>query len=1171
MLSEKDTELISEEGRITLSMKKKTDLENILLPKLCALLFLLLLTAGISGFSRAEDAGKSPGRKLTLMIYMCGSNLESGFGAASADILEMTASGIRGEDVSLLVMTGGSNGSGYSNFFGAGASGIYEISGGRIRRVWQENTSVNMGDPVSLRYLLEFGKIRRPAENYALILWDHGGGPLEGVCWDETHGMDRLSLREVTQALEAAALPGKLSWIGFDACLMSSLEVAGQLAPYAEYMVASQETEPASGWNYAFLKDLPRDRNGAETGRRIVDAYFENQENSGEILTLSCIDLAAAAETIEAMDPVFASLEKNMTEENFPALSGMRMSSTGFGKAAPDQNETGFDLVDVRDFVSHLEPTEETGKLLSCLDRMVVWNRTNEENAFGLTMYHPYANKKGYLEKWKAGYEEISFSPGYQAYVRSFGRILTGERLFLWRNLIPKEVTRDGEGTYIFEMPLSAEQEKNAVSAQVLILRDLRGNEMSDCTLVATCHAEMTDNHSLRAAWDGRALYVELEDHSTEGPIGFSQTSDGSRNVVSGSYYRTSLITSGQTPVQFELDPADRSEYPGILRINAWDEATETMSSRQKVSEADYQMLLMTNDNRIFPGADDQGALPPFQEWTRNDDTFSSYVLYLPNSWRFRMMSADFTQQLYAVFLLTDAQQNSICSLPVPLPNRNLAVLLPQGDGAVDGDGFHAECFCRANSSPEQPMLQLEWTLRNEGAEELRVQMVYPVLNGSRILDVFLSDTLQPGETARETVNVDGLQLWELDSLESLEGEFSLKREGRETEELAFRIPFPSSDLTALRPEPVPPLAEEETEDLTLKLLSMQEDNQIGWELRILAENKGAEKIYLGDVLFNGIHAGGSLDTLPPGRSRIFTVREFNFLSGLFDLNGEEIRFVVLEDNLLQGAGHRQLEEIRVVRSNFERYSDDMLAALRQIVDAGHDEYRDMLANMEALVRELMDTKRTLRGIREGITGDVLLDASNDQFLQSYIGGFGNGYAYEITPFIDRMTLKEPVPLGEKRKIQRSVTAVDVKQAPDALPAVREEDLPLLMDQDGISVRLRRMVSGSKRTVLSLEWINGTDQWSRIKCGPCLIGGLPSGGEASVSLPPRSRRISSLLLEGSLGDAAGEITLSFTRSDTGEEAPPFTARLVPAADPVQDADGVRWLNGQDFRLTADPE
>ena len=1171
MLSEKDTELISEEGRITLPMKKKTDLEKILLPKLCALLFLLLLTAGISGFSRAEDAGKSPDRKLTLMIYMCGSNLESGFGAASADILEMTASGIRGEEVSLLVMTGGSNGSGYSNFFGAGASGIYEISGGRIRRVWQENTSVNMGDPVSLRYLLEFGKIRRPAENYALILWDHGGGPLEGVCWDETHGMDRLSLREVTQALEAAALPGKLSWIGFDACLMSSLEVAGQLAPYAEYMVASQETEPASGWNYAFLKDLPRDRNGAETGRRIVDAYFENQENSGEILTLSCIDLAAAAETIEAMDPVFASLEKNMTEENFPALSGMRMSSTVFGKAAPDQNETGFDLVDVRDFVSHLEPTEETGKLLSCLDRMVVWNRTNEENAFGLTMYHPYANKKGYLEKWKAGYEEISFSPGYQAYVRSFGRILTGERLFLWRNLIPKEVTRDGEGTYIFEMPLSAEQEKNAVSAQVLILRDLRGNEMSDCTLVATCHAEMTDNHSLRAAWDGRALYVELEDHSTEGPIGFSQTSDGSRNVVSGSYYRTSLITSGQTPVQFELDPADRSEYPGILRINAWDEATETMSSRQKVSEADYQMLLMTDDNRIFPGADDQGALPPFQEWTRNDDTFSSNVLYLPNSWRFRMMSADFTQQLYAVFLLTDAQQNSICSLPVPLPNRNLAVLLPQGDGAVDGDGFHAECFCRANSSPEQPMLQLEWTLRNEGAEELRVQMADPVLNGSRILDVILFDTLQPGETARETVNVDGLQLWELDSLESLEGEFSLKREGRETEELAFRIPFPSSDLSALRPEPAPPLAEEETEDLTLKLLSMQEDNQIGWELRILAENKGAEKIYLGDVLFNGIHAGGSLDTLPPGRSRIFTVREFNFLSGLFDLNGEEVRFVVLEDNLLQGAGHRQLEEIRVVRSNFEGYSDDMIAALRQIVDAGHDEYRDMLATMEALVRELMDTKRTLRAIREGITGDVLLDASNDQFLQSYIGGFGNGYAYEITPFIDRMTLKEPVPLGEKRKIQRSVTAVDVKQAPDALPAVREEDLPLLMNQDGISIRLRRMVSGSRRTVLSLEWINGTDQWSRVECGPCLIGGLPSGGEASVSLPPRSRRISSLLLEGSLGDAAGEITLSFTRSDTGEEAPPFTARLVPAADPVQDADGVRWLNGQDFRLTADPE
>lgn len=34
---------------------------------------------------------------------------------------------------------------------------------------------------------------------------------------------------------------------------MSSPEVASVLAPYTNYMIASQETEPSCGWNYAFL------------------------------------------------------------------------------------------------------------------------------------------------------------------------------------------------------------------------------------------------------------------------------------------------------------------------------------------------------------------------------------------------------------------------------------------------------------------------------------------------------------------------------------------------------------------------------------------------------------------------------------------------------------------------------------------------------------------------------------------------------------------------------------------------------------------------------------------------------------------------------------------------------------------------------------------------------
>ena len=77
-----------------------------------------------------------------------------------------------------------------------------------------------MGEPGTLAQLLSFGKEQYPADSYALILWDHGGGPMEGLCWDELFSMDHLTLSELTDSLSAADLPEKLSFIGFDACLI---------------------------------------------------------------------------------------------------------------------------------------------------------------------------------------------------------------------------------------------------------------------------------------------------------------------------------------------------------------------------------------------------------------------------------------------------------------------------------------------------------------------------------------------------------------------------------------------------------------------------------------------------------------------------------------------------------------------------------------------------------------------------------------------------------------------------------------------------------------------------------------------------------------------------------------------------------------------------------------
>jgi hypothetical protein len=87
--------------------------------------------------------------------------------------------------------------------------------------------------------------------------------------------MDQLSLAEQVQALEAAGYgPNrKLDWIGFDACLMSSIETLQVWAGYASYFVGSQEVEDDWGWDYSFLAELAASPDPAAATTAIVDAF----------------------------------------------------------------------------------------------------------------------------------------------------------------------------------------------------------------------------------------------------------------------------------------------------------------------------------------------------------------------------------------------------------------------------------------------------------------------------------------------------------------------------------------------------------------------------------------------------------------------------------------------------------------------------------------------------------------------------------------------------------------------------------------------------------------------------------------------------------------------------------------------------------------------------------
>ena len=270
----------------------------------------------VSLFFLLTSSAFTAAKKWTVMVYFAAdNNLE---GSAIDDFLEISQVG-SDQEVNLLVQL--DRRSGYDTRYGDWtichrfyvtqgmepyeSSSIYDWGDGKGGR------EVNNGIPETLTDFISWGVSNYPAERYCVILWNHGSGwktlEAEGkpvmsykeICQDTTSG-DILSTRQVREAFEDS---GKyINLIGFDACLMGMLEVANEIKSLGDVMVASEQTEPVSGWNFSgFLSQLRSNPSMGpyQLGESIVSSYIGHGGN-GE--TLAAIDLGGIDSFNQALD-----------------------------------------------------------------------------------------------------------------------------------------------------------------------------------------------------------------------------------------------------------------------------------------------------------------------------------------------------------------------------------------------------------------------------------------------------------------------------------------------------------------------------------------------------------------------------------------------------------------------------------------------------------------------------------------------------------------------------------------------------------------------------------------------------------------------------------------------------------------------------------------------------
>lgn len=359
----------------------------------------LVLAFGACGEDISTPEPNAEAGTWAIYWYLCGSDLESNGGFATSDLMEMMEVALP-ENVRVVIQTGGAK-TWQNNVVDADILQRYVYDSEGLTLV-DELPPASMGDAATLTDFLRYCKQNYPAEKTAVLFWNHGGGSVSGAAFDERYGYDSLTLDEMQTAFgrvwEADENNPPLELVGFDTCLMATVDVAGTFAGTARYLVASEEVEPANGWDYTgWLGALAADpaMDGAALGEVICDAYYAGCQAVGthSNATLSLTDLTRTGPLLEAYEAFGAEALAAACEDPgfFSRFARVAAQSENYGGNTREQGYTN--MVDLGHMARQSTGLLQTaGDVLNALEDCVLYRVSGPYRAesTGLSCYYSY-------------------------------------------------------------------------------------------------------------------------------------------------------------------------------------------------------------------------------------------------------------------------------------------------------------------------------------------------------------------------------------------------------------------------------------------------------------------------------------------------------------------------------------------------------------------------------------------------------------------------------------------------------------------------------------------------------------------------------------------------------------------------------------------------------------
>ena len=357
---------------------------------------------------------------VTIMVYVCGTDLESKSGMATSDIQEMAAAKLN-DNINVIVYTGGCK-AWKNSVISSSKNQIYQVKDGGLVCLEKDCGTDAMTKPATLTSFIQYCNKNFPANRNELIFWDHGGGSISGYGYDEKNpSAGSMGLAGINTALKNAGV--KFDFIGFDTCLMATMENALMLTQYADYMIASEETEPGVGWYYTnWLTQFAKNTSmpTIEVGKNIVDDFVDvcAKRCSGQKTTLSVVDLAELEQTIpEKLTAFSASTKHLIQDQEYQTVSDARYHTREFAQSSQ------IDQVDLVHLAQNMN-TAEGRELSNVIKNAVKYNRTssNMTNANGISIYFPY-KKTSKVNQALSAYQQIGMDSEYGRCIQEFASL----------------------------------------------------------------------------------------------------------------------------------------------------------------------------------------------------------------------------------------------------------------------------------------------------------------------------------------------------------------------------------------------------------------------------------------------------------------------------------------------------------------------------------------------------------------------------------------------------------------------------------------------------------------------------------------------------------------------------------------------------------------------------